>query len=179
MNHRVPAAKISLRPFHRDGDWILLENWVHAPHVRQWWGDPDRALAEIRAAAEEGGEFLVFRDDAPVGYLRWQIPARAELHAAGLDEIPADAIDIDIAIGDPDSIGCGVGSRALLLLSQRLSKETNSSLLMLGTSTENLRAVRAFEKVGFRRVREFQDPEFGAMWLMTLSTRELREPSTL
>jgi len=42
-----------------------------------------------------------------------------ELDAAGLHEVPDDAIDIDIAIGEEELLGKGIGSRALSILRDR------------------------------------------------------------
>jgi RimJ/RimL family protein N-acetyltransferase len=88
------------------------------------------------------------------------------LEAAGLHEIPEGSVDIDIAIGEADYIGCGVGSRALHLVVQRLGSERSIPLVMMGTSVENAIAIRACEKAGFRRLRTFDDPDYGPCWLL-------------
>jgi RimJ/RimL family protein N-acetyltransferase len=42
----------------------------------------------------------------------------------------------------------------------------------VGTSVSNERAIRAFEKVGFRLFREFQDPECGSCRYMVVQVRD-------
>jgi len=52
-------------------------------------------------------------DGVPAGYLSWQTPPRDELEAVGLADLPEDLMDIDILIGEPELIDCGVGQRSL------------------------------------------------------------------
>jgi hypothetical protein len=111
---------------------------------------------------------LIIADDRPFGYVRWQRPARADLDAAGLQEVPDTAMDIDIAIGDLDCIGLRVGPRAVKQVVDALSDDAGISMIVLATSVDNTSAVRAYEKAGFTRRRRFQDPECGECWLFTL-----------
>jgi aminoglycoside 6'-N-acetyltransferase len=105
---------------------------------------------------------LIVADGVPVGYLCWQKPTRQEVEAADLTDLPEGLVDIDILIGEPELLGRGVGSQALQLLLARLCRKSSVSFAGLGTSVSNVRAMRAFERAGFRLFREFQDPEWGA-----------------
>ena len=84
-----------------------------------------------------------------------------QVEAAGLTDVPNGLVDIDILIGDPALLGQGVGSRALELLLARLRRESPVAFAGVGTSVSNTRAVRCFERAGFRLHREFLDPEWG------------------
>ena len=159
------AAHVQLTPFVPDRDSGLLESWLRRPHVSRWWGDPLKALEEASRPPAGGGEALIDVDGVPVGYVRWQVPVREELDAAGLSELPDDVIDIDIAIGEADLLGRGIGSRVLSTLRARLTRD-GASTVILATSVENARAVRAFEKAGFVRRRQFVDTDGGQYWLM-------------
>jgi aminoglycoside 6'-N-acetyltransferase len=88
------------------------------------------------------------------------------LAAAGLTDIPTDAVDCDIFIGERAWLGRGVGPQALRLLLKQLSAEDRFSMLGLCTSIENEVAVRAFEKAGFVRRKQYEDPTFGPCWVM-------------
>ncbi|UCG87570.1 MAG: GNAT family N-acetyltransferase [Gemmatimonadota bacterium] len=129
--------------------------WLRRQHVARWWGDPDHALAAIREHSPTT-QALIAVDDRPVGYLCWQKPEPEELAAAGLNGLPADLIDVDILIGEPDLIGLGVGPRALSLLLERLRAEGVSSVGM-ATAADNRIALRAYEKVGFQRFQVFHE----------------------
>lgn len=156
---------IELAPFLPERDLALLETWLGRPHVSRWWGEPAEALQEIVEPPAGGGEALISVDGVPAGYVRWQTPAREELDAAGLHEVPDDAIDIDIALGEQELLGKGIGSRALSLLRDRLLHD-GTRTIMLATSVDNVRAIRAYEKAGFVRRRRFVDTDGGTYWLM-------------
>jgi aminoglycoside 6'-N-acetyltransferase len=113
---------------------------------------------------------VITADRKPIGYVCWQTPSPSELEAAGLTGLPADLVDIDILIGEPEFLGRGVGPRALALVLARLRAE-GVGCAGLGTSTSNRAAIRAFEKAGFRAFRDFEDPEFGPCRYMVTQLR--------
>jgi aminoglycoside 6'-N-acetyltransferase len=168
---------VELTSFVRDRDARLLETWLRKPHVSRWWGDPAETAAEAAEPSAGGGEALITAGGMPVGYVRWQVPTRADLDAAGLHEVPADVVDVDVAIGEAGMLGRGVGSRALSLLCEQLFRG-GASTIMSATSVANLRAVRAFEKAGFARRRQFVDTDGETYWLMVAEAarRNGREP---
>jgi hypothetical protein len=104
-----------------------------------------------------------------------QRPSRQELEAAELTDLPDDLVDIDILIGEPEFLGCGVGPRALVLLLAKLRSD-GVGYAGLGTSSSNLAAIRAYQVVGNRpqmgsvlrlgqtvlsQVRDFKSRELG------------------
>lgn len=66
-----------------------------------------------------------------------QLPALEELEPADLTDLPSGLVDIDILIGDPDSLAQRVGTRALELLLARLRCEPSVASAGLGTSASN------------------------------------------
>jgi RimJ/RimL family protein N-acetyltransferase len=161
------VEEVRLDAFDPQRDADLVSAWMRAPHVSRWWGDPVKTLGEVLERPDAGGDALIVADEVPVGYIRWQRPTRAELDEAGLQEVPDETtIDIDIAIGEPDYIGIGVGSRAIGLLVNDLAADGSIRTIILATSVDNVVAVRAYEKAGFERRRRFDDPECGECWLL-------------
>ncbi|MBI5865399.1 MAG: GNAT family N-acetyltransferase [Planctomycetes bacterium] len=167
------AGKVRFQPFHPQRDLGQMDAWLRKPHIARWWGDPQTALDAVLERPVGGDDALIVADGVPVGYVRWQQTPRAELEAAGLHEIPEGSIDIDIAIGEADYIGRGVGSRALRLVVQRLRAEGSVPMIIMGTSADNTVAIRSFEKAGFRRLRTFDDPEYGPSWLLVHQSPDL------
>lgn len=160
---------VRLEPFDVERDTKLVSAWMREPHVSRWWGDPDKALGEVLQRPVGGGDALIVADEVPVGYIRWQKPTRTDLDEAGLQEVPDDVMDIDIAIGETDYVGIGVGSRAIRQLVERLLAGGSTPMIILATSVENAVAVRAYEKAGFDRRCRFDDPECGECWLLALN----------
>jgi RimJ/RimL family protein N-acetyltransferase len=161
---------IQLQPFDPKQHLSLLRTWTHLPHVLQWWGDSGEHLDAICSTPRDTHAIITV-DDNPVGYLCWEAPPRSDLDAAGLSDLPSDLVDIDILIGNPDSLGEGLGPTALGLLMDILRADSEVSLAGIGTSVANDRAVRAFEKAGFELFREFEDPEHGRCRYMVADVR--------
>jgi RimJ/RimL family protein N-acetyltransferase len=145
------------------GHYALLAHWLEQPHMRQWWGDPEEELAQIRDMVEGRDRtrpFLILFDAAPVGYIQywhigdWQLPAWLESHP-WLAELPADAIGVDLSIGDPALLSRGIGSAALHLFATRL-REKGHKTIIIDPDPANLRAVRAYEKAGFRVIESLR-----------------------
>jgi aminoglycoside 6'-N-acetyltransferase len=157
---------VALAPFEPRAHLPLLARWLARPHVREWWGDPEIALRETRI--EELGQALICADGRAVGYLRWQRASREELDALGFPDVPTGGIDLDILLGEPDALDRGVGSSALALLIERLRADPSVPAVGMSTSARNARAIRAYEKAGFARLRRYDDPERGASWLLLL-----------
>ncbi len=171
--HWRAIIDLRLEPFDLERHGTLLEEWLRRPYVVRWWYDPKRAL-ESAATRPPESHALIVVEGRPVGYICWEPPPPEELEAAGLSDLPDRLMDIDIMIGEPDALGRGIGPQALALLLQRLREDPSVEWAGLGTSLANERAIRACEKAGFRRFREFGDPEIGpALYLV----RELRPGS--
>lgn len=147
--------EVHLVSFDPGRDLSILAVWLHREHVAHWWGDPERALAAVQqhpAATEALIEF----DARPVGFLCWQTPSREELAAAGLVDLPPGLVDVDILIGEPDVLGQGVGPTALGQLLAKLRAD-GVRVVGLAAAVANRRALRAYEKAGFRPFRDFQE----------------------
>jgi len=166
-----PIGKVRLDTFDPKLHSERLLGWLCRPHVARWWGDPQQHLEHSAQRAPET-HALIVAAGTPVGYLCWQTPPQHELEAAGLSDLPEDLVDIDILIGEPEFVGQGVGPQALILLLARLRENPLVSFVGLGTSVSNVRAIRAYEKAGFRFLREFQDPEFGPCRYMVVEVRD-------
>jgi aminoglycoside 6'-N-acetyltransferase len=165
---RKEVGEVRLEPFARERDTGLLSSWLRAPHVARWWGEPGQALLEALEEPVGGGAAVIVVDELPVGFVRWQIPARAELDAAGLYDIPDSVVDIDILVGREDFRGLGVGPRALRRLVDAIAADGTAPMIMLATSVENASAIGAYVKAGFERRRRFTDTGGGEYWLFAL-----------
>ncbi|WP_297975931.1 GNAT family N-acetyltransferase, partial [uncultured Amaricoccus sp.] len=64
--------EIGFRPV-TPADYPLLLAWLRAPHVREWWGDPEEELALIRDMVEGRDTtrpYLIELAGRPVGYIQ-------------------------------------------------------------------------------------------------------------
>ena len=153
MPQDVPGVRLTT--FDPSRDLPLVEAWLHRPHVARWWGDPERALSAVRQHPL-AAHAIILADARPVGYLCWQEPPGEELAAAGLSDLPGGLVDVDILIGEPASLGRGVGPTALSQLLAKLRADGVPAVGLCADAT-NYRALKAYEKAGFRRFRDFYE----------------------
>jgi aminoglycoside 6'-N-acetyltransferase len=130
-------------------DLPLVGGWLAMPHVVQWWGDTDEQVDLIREDLEclAMDQFVVAAEDRPFAYLQCYDPTAWPEN--GLGPHPFGARGIDQFIGDPNMIGHGHGSAFI--------RQFTDGLLTAGTprvltdpDPANARAIRAYEKAGFR-----------------------------
>ena len=165
------TSNIDLVPFDTEKHLPTLRRWLNQPHVRRWWGDPKINIEEAMQRPKGGGHVLISIDGTPAGYLCWQPYRKQDLKVVGLTDLEDGSIDVDIMIGEIAHVGHGVGPRALELLLARLGGDLSVPLVGVCTSVENARAIRAFEKVGFSRLREYDDDEWGRCCFMVVRPR--------
>lgn len=142
-----------------EADLPMLAQWLGAPHMREWWGDPEEELGFIRDMVEGRDStrpFLIVLDDRPVGYIQYwfighhQNEQWAKEHP-WLMELPSETIGVDLSLGDPELLSKGIGSAALTAFVRRLIEEGHRSII-IDPDRGNARAIRAYEKAGFRPV---------------------------
>jgi aminoglycoside 6'-N-acetyltransferase len=150
----------------RRADWDLIRSWLSRPDIEAWWGPRSATEAEVSIAL--GSEHALCRiieaDGAPVGY------AHAIDAMVWGDELPEDLApgtwDLDLFIASEEHRGKGVGQAALSQLKDEVFETTLATAVCVFPSIRNERAVRAYEKAGFRWQRIWNDPHTGPSWFM-------------
>ena len=154
-------------------DLPLIEQWLHADHVRRTWGDPDANLRLLNEPPANGyWRAIIEADGHNVGIVLWQHPTREELDLAGLADIPTSVIDIDIMIGEFDALGRGLGSGAVSRVAEVALSDPTVLFVMACARLDNLASPGAFAKAGFRKDREFDDIPNGLYVLMVRHRQE-------
>jgi RimJ/RimL family protein N-acetyltransferase len=159
------AARLELRriafPPLTGADLPLVEEWLRRDHVARWWRDDvGESIAEYRRAVE-GREptehFLIEVDGGPVGmiqtYLVSDYPEWEEVVQVG-----AGVAGVDLMIGEVDQIGSGLGPEVLVQFARDVVFRQPGTHAVVATVEEaNRRSWRAFEKAGFRHVRDVEE----------------------
>lgn len=148
------------------GDLAMIAGWLREEHVRRWWGDPAAGLRAIAAPRDGARRALIEAAGLKVGVVLWGHPPAEELAAAGLADVPAAAIDIDIMIGERDALGRGIAAAALRQVADAALADAAVPYLIAAVMAGNAASLRAFVKAGFRVEREFADPESGPCLLL-------------
>lgn len=128
-------------------DFPQMLKWLQTPHVKQWWDDGDDTLkkvAEHYGPVDPGtGSFILLETtsarERPIGYFQYA-------------ETGDGTIGIDQFIGEPDCLNRGIGTQAILLFVALIREQYGSVPIVLDPVPENTRAIRCYEKVGFKHV---------------------------
>ena len=133
-----------------EADLHMLAAWLAEPHVAEWWDEgPDASIAEIRQAmdSDDTEPLIVELDGRPIAYLQSYDPHLEDGHP--YQDQPFGTLGIDISIGPPDLVGVGHGS-AIVSQFVELLFEEGCPRVVIDPHPDNLRAIRAYEKAGFR-----------------------------
>jgi aminoglycoside 6'-N-acetyltransferase len=152
------SPEIGFRPV-RSEDLPLLAQWLARPHWQEWWGEPEAEIAIIRDMVEGRDPcrpFLFTLDGEPAGYLQlWRVALNLDPESLAqspwMAEVPVDAVGVDLSIGDADKLSRGIGSAVLRRFARMLWAQENHTIL-IDPHPDNLRAVKAYGKAGFRPV---------------------------
>ncbi len=127
----------------------MLGVWLDRPHVAEWWDDAEDKLAEIRAAMAEPSTqpFIVELDGRPIGYIQCYDPHAEEDHP--YQDQPKGTLGIDQFIGEPELVGIGHGPRLIAAFVDGLFRK-GAQRVITDPDPVNGRAIRAYEKAGFR-----------------------------
>lgn len=167
-----------------EADYALLARWLTDERVLAFYEGRDnpchieRARAEFnpRVLAEENVHPCILEyENHPIGYLQYYLADTAEYQFDGRGKVYA----LDLFIGEPEYWGKGLGPRFLTLLLQYLFEWKGADWVILDPHVDNLRAIRAYEKVGFRKLKllpehELHEGKLVDCWLMGIRWDELR-----
>jgi aminoglycoside 6'-N-acetyltransferase len=171
----MPAESLGFRRLSLTGaDEALLRRWLSAPHVRRYWGEPERELDLIRQGEKTGESegWIVTLDEEPVAYIQaWLLSAEDE---PWVTNEPPGARGIDLFIGPEDLLGKGLGRRILRAFTDRL-QDAGATRIIIDPDAENIRAQRAFAAAGFHEYDRFTDTRGHTFILMELPPRQRPE----
>jgi aminoglycoside 6'-N-acetyltransferase len=138
------------------------------PEVIRWWGsDEIEDISDQFIEADEG--FVIEANGEVVGAIQYHEEDDPMYRHAG--------IDIFLTASRH---GQGLGTEAIRLLARHLFEERGHHRLTIDPAADNAAAIRAYEKVGFRRVGIMRNYERGpdGVWhdglLMDMLREELR-----
>ena len=130
-------------------DLPMLRRWLAEPHVVQWWGDPAEQFALVRGDLGHPGmdQLIAAANGRPFGYLQCYDLMTWPDEAFGAQ--PQGTRAIDQFIGEPDMVNCGHGSAFIQVFVDGLLA-AGAPRVLTDPDPANARAIRAYEKAGFR-----------------------------
>jgi aminoglycoside 6'-N-acetyltransferase len=160
---------IAFEPLRRE-HLPLLREWLAREHVRRWWHDGSQSLghAEDALAGRDPTEyFLIVLDGRPIGMIETYLVADNPDWGTTIGEGEGVA-GLVLLIGEKDAIGRGLGPQVLAQFAREVVFARPGTQAVVATVEEpNRRSWRAFEKAGFRHVRDVEEEgvPHRLMWL--------------
>jgi len=138
---KLAGERVVLRPARPDDASRLLEI-LTAPGTAEWWPDFDEEDArEHTSPRDDAQSFMIEVDGEVVGFIQsWEETDPQYRHAG-----------IDVSL-DPGWHERGLGTDAMRTLARHLFDDLGHHRITIDPAAHNLRAIRCYEKVGFRPV---------------------------
>jgi aminoglycoside 6'-N-acetyltransferase len=146
-------------------DLPLVLHWLKQPHVVQWWGDTHEQFELVSGdlEIEAMDQYIVATGGRPFAYIQcYDLQAWPD---GGLGEHPMGTRAIDQFIGEPDMVDRGHGSAFIRAFIGRVLAN-GAPRVITDPDPANARAVRAYEKAGFERVRLVDTSEGTALLMV-------------
>lgn len=134
-------------------DYKRLAGWLCNPKVREWYGADDfpspptveevkQTYAVRRLREEETRPCFILIDGSPAGYIQYY-PIREHWEEDGV-------YGVDLLIGEDGVRDRGFGTRALREMTRFLFRQLHARKISIDPDYRNARAIRCYEKCGFR-----------------------------
>jgi aminoglycoside 6'-N-acetyltransferase len=148
------GAGLTARPL-RHSDLDGIGRMLKVPDVAQWYDDDSLAdqVAEIAGHIESDyvSPFLVSLDGRPIGYI--------QVYHANCEDfwtafgVPKETFGLDMFLAEARERG--LGSRLTRVMIERLFAMDGVVRVQIDPDPANLRAIRCYEKAGFRKAGVF------------------------
>lgn len=169
---------LSFKPL-QESHFPLLLKWLETPHVKTWWDTDVQWTPELIKEkfgtyvqgykVEQGIKkpfqaYIIYVDTQPVGYIQlYTAHDFARDYPASLETLPLSLAALDFFIGEQDYLGQGL---APVVLTQFLQEYVAHfyEACFVDPETTNIRAIRVYEKAGFKTVKTIK--EEGVTWMV-------------
>ena len=136
----------------READAERLAEILAEPEVSRWWGQYDaERVREEMVHDEDAIVYAIEANGEVIGVIQYHEETEPDYRHAG--------VDIFLAT---DRQGYGYGGEAIRVLARHLFDERGHHRLTIDPAAANERAIRAYERVGFRPVGVMRQYERGA-----------------
>ncbi|MCP4002578.1 MAG: GNAT family N-acetyltransferase [bacterium] len=148
----------------------LLFDWLNRPHVAEFWDGPV-SLEEVREkylpriGSTSIDTRIALLDGTPVGFIQsYAAVEPAEEGRSG--EQARGVVGIDQFLADAGNLGKGLGTEMVRQFVRLLFRNPTVTSIQTDPAPGNLRAIRCYEKVGFRKLGPIETSEGPALLMV-------------
>lgn len=162
-------------------DLPMLHDWLNRPHIVEWWGGDEKrpTLAEVREhylprvlANGSVTPYFAMLGDEPIGYAQSYVALKCG-DGWWEDETDPGVRGIDQLLANPAHLGRGLGTKLVRALVELLFTDPEVTMVQTDPAPDNLRAIRCYEKAGFKLLGTIATPDGPAVYMV--QTRESYE----
>jgi AacA4 family aminoglycoside N(6')-acetyltransferase len=153
-------------------DLPMLHDWLSRPHIVEWCGGERPTLAQVRRdympgvlARQQVTPYIATLDGEPFAYAQSYV-AKGAGDGWWEDETDPGVRGIDQSIAYPELLGIGLGTKLVRALVDLLFGDPAVTKIQTDPSPNNHRAIRCYEKAGFRRVKTIVTPDGPAVYML-------------
>jgi aminoglycoside 6'-N-acetyltransferase len=148
-------------------DFNLLDKWLNDEEVQEYYeGKSTKYTHEQiinkfgpRALGEDYVIPCIIQYNAfPIGYIQYYRLTKQEQEDYSVDN-HKEVYGIDLFIGETAYWNKGIGTKTLKLLVRFLFSEIKTDIICIDPQTWNLRAIRCYEKCGFKKIKVLEKRE--------------------
>jgi len=156
-------AAYRFRPM-SEADLPMIKRWLGTSHVRQWWHDPAEQFGLVSGdlGHPDMAQFIVAANGREFAYLQCY---NLSAWNTGFGIQPDGTRGLDQFIGEADMIGCGHGAAFVRAFANRLFA-AGTPRVVVDPDPANARAIRAYEKAGFRPDHIVDTPDGPALLMI-------------
>jgi AacA4 family aminoglycoside N(6')-acetyltransferase len=154
-------------------DIPMLHDWLNRPHIVEWWGGEEKrpTLAQTAAgytpsvmAQDRVTPYIAMAGDQPIGYAQSYV-ALGSGDGWWEQETDPGVRGIDQSLADANLLGKGLGTKMVTALVNLLFSDPAVTAIQTDPAPHNLRAIRCYEKAGFRQIKTILTPDGPAMYM--------------
>lgn len=154
----ITPGVFTFRPL-LEADLPLLHEWIRRPHVAQWWGEgewqPDTSVSA----------YIALLDGEAIGFVQSYVAMDCG-DGWWEEETDPGVRGIDQFLCDGGTLGQGIGSRMVAAFVRELFGDPGVTTVQTDPHPANARAIRCYEKAGFRPVGRIATPDGPALLMV-------------
>jgi streptomycin 6-kinase len=140
----------------------LWQKWIQTPHVKNIWliegYEPSDYIHKKIAGNGYDYPFIIYLNERPIGYIQC-----CDLYAYRIKYLTPKGIFsqetsgtfcMDLFFGETNDLNKGYGTQVVKAFIQYIFKNFSAKKILIDPASDNLRAIRCYEKAGFTYVRE-------------------------